>query len=77
MIDLSIVIDKLRQIDLFKRDLPAFTLCAAVVADADKLPVGCTGKILKRSLRDLFWNMHRAYASGDKETFLNVVWNAS
>ena len=77
VVDPSFVLDKLRQLDLFNRDLPAFTLCAAVVADAEKLPVGCTGKMLKRSLRDSFWSMHRAYALGDRGTFLNVVWNTS
>ncbi len=70
-----VVLDKLRQLDLFNRDLPAFTLCVAIVADADKLPTGSTGKVLKGSLRDSFWRMHRAYTSGDRSTFLDIVWN--
>jgi 3-aminoavenalumate diazotase len=70
------VLDKLRRLDLFDRDLPPFTLCVAIVADPDKLPVGPTGKVLKRSLRDSFWAMHRAYNSGDRSTFLDVLWNA-
>ncbi len=74
-VDPGVVLDKLRQLDLFNRDLPAFTLCVAIVADADKLPTGSTGKVLKRSLRDCFWRMHRAYTSGDRSTFLDVVWN--
>jgi acyl-coenzyme A synthetase/AMP-(fatty) acid ligase len=71
----GVVLDKLRQLDLFDRDLPAFTLCVAIVAGPDKLPTGPTGKVLKRSLRDSFWPMHRAYTSGDRSTFLDVVWN--
>jgi hypothetical protein len=47
----------------------------AIVADINKLPVGCTGKMLKRSLRDSFWHIYRAYTSGDRDTFLDVVWN--
>ena len=75
-VDPNAVLDALRGLDLFDRDLPAFTLCVAIVAGPDKLPAGPTGKVLKRSLRDSFWAMHRAYNSGDRSTFLDVVWNA-
>ena len=59
----------------FNRDLPPFTVCAAVVADSGKIVSGCTGKVLKRTLRDSFWGTYRDHASGDRRTFLNVAWN--
>jgi acyl-coenzyme A synthetase/AMP-(fatty) acid ligase len=75
-VDPDFVLDKLHELELFNRDLPAFTLCVAIVADAGKLPVGSTGKVLKRSLRDSFWSLHNAYTKGDRSTFREVVWNA-
>jgi 3-aminoavenalumate diazotase len=75
-IDPNVVLGKLHQLVPFNRNhLPPFTLCVAIVADINKLPVGCTGKMLKRSLRDSFWHIYRAYTSGDRDTFLDVVWN--
>jgi len=75
-IDSNVVLGKLHQLDPFNRNhLPPFTLCVAIVADINKLPVGCTGKMLKWSLRDSFWRIYRAYTSGDRDTFLDVVWN--
>jgi hypothetical protein len=74
-LDPSIVLDKLRGLEQFNRDLPPFTLCAAIVEDSSKVPVGCTGKVLKRALRDSFWSLYRDYAAGDRSTFLNVAWN--
>jgi acyl-coenzyme A synthetase/AMP-(fatty) acid ligase len=77
VIDPSVVLDKFREVEQFGRDdLPPFTLCVAVVEDSGKIPVGCTGKVLKRALRDSFWGTYRAYTSGDRNTFLNVAWNA-
>ncbi len=53
-IDPSVVLDKFREVEQFSRDdLPPFTLCVAVVEDSSKVPVGCTGKVLKRALREL------------------------
>jgi 3-aminoavenalumate diazotase len=76
-IDSSVVVDRLRALEQFNRDdLPPFTLCVAVVGDSSKVPVGCTGKVLKRALRDAFWGTYRAYTSGDRNTFLDVAWNA-
>ena len=72
----SAVLDRLCQLDLFKRELPEFTLCAAIVAETHELPTGPTGKILKRSLRDSFWSTHSAYELGDRSTFRDIVWNA-
>jgi acyl-coenzyme A synthetase/AMP-(fatty) acid ligase len=69
------VLERLRQLDLFRRDLPQFTLCTAVVAEGHDLPAGSTGKILKRSLRDSFWRMHSAYEAGDRSVFRDMVWN--
>jgi long-chain acyl-CoA synthetase len=76
-IDPNVVLVKLRDLDQFDRDdLPPFGLCVAVVADSSKIPVGCTGKVLKRALRDSFWGMYRAYTLGDRNVFLDVLWNA-
>jgi 3-aminoavenalumate diazotase len=75
-IDPNVVLGKLRELEQFNRDdLPPFALCAAIVEDGGKIPSGCTGKVLKRTLRDAFWGMYRTYASGDRSTFLNVAWN--
>src|SRR5215831_242960 len=75
-IDPTVVLGKLRELEQFNRDdLPPFALCAAIVEDGGKIPSGCTGKVLKRTLRDAFWGMYRTYASGDRSTFLNVAWN--
>src|SRR5215813_433190 len=75
-IDPNVVLGKLHQLVPFNRNhLPPFTLCVAIIADINKLPVGCTGKMLKRSLRESFWHIYRAYTSGDRDTFLDVVWN--
>jgi long-chain acyl-CoA synthetase len=73
-VDPNAVLAKLRELDQFASDdLPPFTLCVAVVEDSSKIPVGCTGKALKRTLRDSFWGSYRAYMSGDRETFLDVA----
>jgi acyl-coenzyme A synthetase/AMP-(fatty) acid ligase len=74
-IDPSIVIDTLHGLKPFDRDLPPFALCVAVVEDGSKVPVGCTGKVLKRTLRDTFWEKYSAYLSGDRSVFSRVVWN--
>jgi long-chain acyl-CoA synthetase len=75
LVKAAALLNKLHQLPVFDRHLPAFTLCAAVVADRHGLPTGPTGKVLKRSLRDAFWRLHSAYAAGDRGAFCDVAWN--
>jgi acyl-coenzyme A synthetase/AMP-(fatty) acid ligase len=74
-VDPTVVLDKLRELEQFDHELPPFTLCAAIVEDSGKVPVGCTGKVLKRTLRDSFWGMYRDYAAGDRSVFFDFAWN--
>ncbi len=69
------VLDKLRSLEQFDRDLPSFSLCAAITTCGDAVPVGCTGKVLKRTLRDTFWDTYRAYLAGDRRVYSEVLWN--
>jgi acyl-coenzyme A synthetase/AMP-(fatty) acid ligase len=75
-VEVASVLDLLRRLPVFDRDLPPFTVCAAVLCEGHGLPAGPTGKILKRSLRDSFWRLYSAYAAGDRSTFRHVAWNA-
>src|SRR5262249_48066279 len=52
VVEVASVLDVLRRLPVFDRDLPQFAVCAAVLCDGHGLPAGPTGKILKRSLRD-------------------------
>src|SRR5262249_30647461 len=74
-VDPAAVLDKLRELEQFNRDLPPFALCVAAVEDSSKVPVGCTGKVLKRTLRDCFWGAYHDFMLGDRSTFLDVAWN--
>lgn len=40
-----------------------------------KAPTGATGKVLKRALRETFWDTYRAYCHGEREVFTSVLWN--
>src|SRR5262249_27331489 len=74
-IDPNVVLGKLRELEQFNRDdLPPFTLCVAVVEDSSKIPIGCTGKVLKRMLRDCFWGAYHDFTAGSRDVFQDVAW---
>jgi|SRR5450830_92982 len=58
-------------------ELPDYTLCAGVLADAYALPAGSTGKILKRQIREHFWSLQRDFDEGDRSVLRELVWNHS
>jgi acyl-coenzyme A synthetase/AMP-(fatty) acid ligase len=56
-------------------DLPRYTLCVAVLAKDYEPPVGSTGKVLKRVIRDAFWDLLREYDQGSRDKITELVWN--
>lgn len=50
------------------------TICVASWSDSYTPPVGATGKVLKRVVRDSFWSQYQAYLAGDRSVFSNIVW---
>lgn len=55
--------------------LPRFSLGVCLLNPAYNIPVGSTGKVLKRTLRESFWDWYREYDRGDRTAFSNVMWN--
>ncbi|MBI0329629.1 class I adenylate-forming enzyme family protein [Burkholderia plantarii] len=58
-----------------KPALPDYTLCVGVIAPDFALPVGSTGKVLKRVVRDGFWSWQRDFDGGDRSRFAELLWN--
>ncbi|KRP62462.1 MULTISPECIES: class I adenylate-forming enzyme family protein [Pseudomonas] len=56
-------------------ELPGYTLCAGILANTYALPAGSTGKILKRQIREHFWNWQRDFDEGDRSVLSDLVWN--
>ncbi|OQS34535.1 class I adenylate-forming enzyme family protein [Chromobacterium haemolyticum] len=57
--------------------LPDYTVCVGVLGDDYALPVGSTGKVLKRVERDQFWSWQRDYDDGLRDVFSALRWNQS
>ncbi|NHR05122.1 acyl--CoA ligase [Chromobacterium haemolyticum] len=57
--------------------LPDYTVCVGVLGDDYALPVGSTGKVLKRVAREQFWSWQRDYDDGLREVFSALRWNQS
>ncbi|WP_258165949.1 class I adenylate-forming enzyme family protein [Photorhabdus akhurstii] len=55
--------------------LPDYTLCSGLLADDYQLPVGSTGKVLKRLVRDQFWSWQRDYDEGECSVLSSLQWN--
>ncbi|MCW5262540.1 long-chain fatty acid--CoA ligase [Verminephrobacter eiseniae] len=55
--------------------LPDYTLCVGILNPNHVFPVGSTGKVLKRMLREQFWNEHRDFDEGCREIFHALLWN--
>ncbi|MES2936706.1 MAG: class I adenylate-forming enzyme family protein [Pseudomonadota bacterium] len=69
------VLRRLRGLEMFRGDLPDWCLCAAVLADDSAIPTGATGKVLKRTVRESFWSLHRNYVAADRSVFTELRWN--
>ncbi|WP_459622998.1 class I adenylate-forming enzyme family protein [Burkholderia sp. 3C] len=55
--------------------LPDYTVVVGVTAPDFALPVGSTGKVLKRVVRDSFWSWQRDHDDGDRSKFVELLWN--
>ncbi len=77
-LDLTLVLQRImKHKPLLNVSLPDYTVGACLLDSAFSIPLGSTGKVLKRSLRDSFWSNYRGFHQGDRSVFSKVLWNES
>lgn len=55
--------------------LPPYTVMVGVLKPGATLPLGATGKLLKRMVREQFWKWHSDFGQGHSEMLDSVCWN--
>jgi acyl-coenzyme A synthetase/AMP-(fatty) acid ligase len=55
--------------------LPDYTVCIGILAAGFTLPLGSTGKVLKRLIRDSFWSWQREFDEQARDKFVALLWN--
>jgi acyl-CoA synthetase (AMP-forming)/AMP-acid ligase II len=56
--------------------LPSFAVGVCLLSRDCAVPLGSTGKVLKRTLRDTFWEHYRGFHFADRSVFSRVLWNS-
>ncbi|CEF29454.1 putative acyl-CoA synthetase [Xenorhabdus nematophila str. Websteri] len=57
--------------------LPNYSLCVGLLAEEYDLPVGSTGKVLKRLVKESFWEWQNNYDEGERTILSELMWNQS